>query len=251
VVAVGAGKGGVGTSTVAALLACTAAADGLRVLLVDAARQFGGLADLLGATVTLSLADLKGGARTIEELLIPVTPQLALIAAGPATSTLTATEHHLLLRRLTDLFRSFELVIIDAGASAASLRSAVRCGASRVLAVTGHDRIALAATYAVIKLLHEQAPDVRVDVLANRVTGDVASRLHEYLNGASVRFLSRTVPFAGTVPEDPGFHRVVAAGLGTDEAALGSPAAHAVREIGAQLIADAASPPFLRLLRKG
>lgn len=251
VVAVGAGKGGVGTSTVAALLACTAAADGIRVLLIDAAQHFGGLGTLLGVEAPLTLADLKGGAHHVQELVVPVAANLSLIQAGHQGPGLTATEHQLLLRRLQDLFRHYQLVIIDAGASAASLRSAIRCGASRVLTITVHDRISLTATYAVIKLLHQETPAVRVDVVANRVDAEAAGRLHEYLHAASVRFLSRTVPFAGTVPDDPAFARVVAAGLGTDEAALGSPAAQAVRAIGAQLLADTVSPPFLRLLRKG
>ena len=58
-VAVGAGKGGVGTSTVTALLACTAAAAGSRVLLVDLAPHFGGLAALLDVQPAYSLADVN------------------------------------------------------------------------------------------------------------------------------------------------------------------------------------------------
>ncbi|MGQ0646119.1 MAG: MinD/ParA family ATP-binding protein [Gemmatimonadaceae bacterium] len=251
VVAFGAGKGGVGTSTVSALLASTAAADGSRVLLIDMSQHFGGLGALFGVEPSVTLAHLRGGSRGLHELAVALSPRLSLICAGHVPDGVSVTEHQLLLRRLVDLYREYDLVIIDAGATAASLRNAIRCGATRVLAVTAHERIALIATYALVKLLHEQAPDVRVDVLANRVDSTGADRLHEYLNGASVRFLSRTVPFAGVVPDDPAFGRVLAAGLGTDEAALGSPAAAAVREIGALLLADSASPPFLRLLRKG
>ena len=251
VVAIGAGKGGVGTSTVAALLASLAAADGTRVLLIDASQHFGGLSALFGIDTSLSLADLRGGTHSLGELVIPVSRRLSLVNAGPVGPGLSATEHQLLLRRLADLYDTFGLVVIDAGASAVTLRNAVRCGATRVLAVTANDRIALASTYAVVKLLHEQAPEVRVDVLANRVDAVSAERLHEYLNGASVRFLSRTVPFAGVIPDDPAFERVLAAGLGADEAALGSPAATAVRALGMHVLASAASPPFLRLLRNG
>jgi septum site-determining protein MinD len=249
VVAIGAGKGGVGTSTVAALLAATAAADGTRVLLIDASQHFGGLAAMLGIEPTVTLADVRGGKRGIHELAIPVSSHLSLVCAGQVPDGVTVTEHQLLLRRLVDLYQHYGLVVIDAGASAASLRNAIRCGATRVLAVTAQDRIALISTYALVKLLHEQAPDVRVDVIANRVDASAADMLHEYLNGASVRFLSRTVPFAGLIPDDPGFERVIAAGLGTDEAALGSPAATAVREIGALILGDRASPPFLRLIK--
>ena len=124
-----------------------------------------------------------------------------------------------------------------------------------MLAVTAGDRVSLVATYALVKLLHEQAPEVRVDVVANRADEASADRLHEYLNTASLRFLSRTVPFAGIVPEDPDFGSALAAGLGTDEASLGSNAAQAVRSIGERLLADAAASPSStvtpRLLRKG
>ncbi len=247
-IAIGAGKGGVGTSTVAALLACTVAALGTRVLLVDAAPHFGGLGALLDTEPPQALADLRGGKLTARDLAHPVTPTLSLINAG--RGALPETEYQLLLRRLEDAMPGYELVLIDAGASAASLRSAVRLGATRVLAVTAQDRIALTATYAVVKLLHDQAPDLRVDIVANRVDDAAAQYLHESLNAASVRFLARTTPFAGAIPDDPAFGRAVA-GLGADEAALGSPAARVARDLGAQLLAAGGSPPFLRLLRHG
>lgn len=247
-IAIGAGKGGVGTSTVAALLACTVAALGRRVLLVDAAPHFGGLGALLDTQPPHALSDLRGGALQPRDLAHPVTASLALINAG--RGALAETEYQLLLRRLEDAMPGYDLVLIDAGASAASLRSAVRLGATRVLAVTAQDRIALTATYAVVKLLHEQAPDLRVDIVANRVDDAAAMQLHESLNAASVQFLARTTPFAGAIPDDPAFGRAVA-GLGVDEAALGSPAAQVARDLGAQLLASGGSPPFLRLLRHG
>ncbi|MBK8250673.1 MAG: P-loop NTPase [Gemmatimonadetes bacterium] len=248
-VAVGAGKGGVGTSTVTALLACTAAAAGSRVLLVDLAPHFGGLAELLDVRPGHTLADVKAGLPP-ETLAVAVTPSLSLINAARVPDQLTDTEHQLMLRRLAGSIGGYDLVLIDAGASAASLRSAVRFGATRALTVTTHDRISLTATYAVLKLLHEQAPELRVDVIANRVSDTDASRLHEYLNAASVRFLARTVPFGGSIPDDPAFARTVAT-LGADEAAHGSPAFQVVRNLGEQLLADTGAPPFLRLLRQG
>lgn len=252
VVAVGSGKGGVGTSTIAALLAATMAERGHRVLLVDAGQRLGGLHHLLGVEPAGSLGQLRGG-REPHDLLVPVAERLALFPATLDEAELRPTERRLLMRRVAALFESFELVVIDAGSSAESLVAACADGATRLLAVTAGDRISLVATYALVKLLHERAPGVRVDVVANRVTDDGADRLHDYLNGAAVRFLSRTVPFAGAIPEDPDFGSALAAGLGTDEASLGSTAAVAVRAIGERLLAEVAAPPVstLRLLRKG
>jgi len=252
VVAVGSGKGGVGTSTIAALLAATMAEQGHRVLLVDAGQRLGGLHHLLGVEPAGSLGQLRGG-REPHDLLVPVAERLSLFPASLDEAELRPTERRLLMRRVAALFDGFELVVIDAGSSAESLVAACADGATRLLAVTAGDRISLVATYALVKLLHERAPCVRVDVVANRVSDDGADRLHEYLNGASVRFLSRTVPFAGAIPDDPDFGSALAAGLGTAEASLGSTAAVAVRAIGERLLTEASAPPTstLRLLRKG
>lgn len=252
VVAVGSGKGGVGTSTVAALLAATMAEQGHRVLLVDAGQRLGGLHHLLGVEPAGSLGQLRGD-REPRDLLVPVAERLSLFPASADEAELRPTERRLLMRRVMSLFPSFELVVVDAGSSAESLVAACADGATRLLAVTAGDRISLVATYALVKLLHERADGVRVDIVANRVGDDNADRLHEYLNGASVRFLSRTVPFAGAIPDDPDFGSALAAGLGTAEASLGSTAALAVRTIGERLLAEAAVPPtsIPRLLRKG
>lgn len=252
VVAVGSGKGGVGTSTVAALLAATMAEAGHRVLLVDAGQRLGGLHHLLGVEPAGSLGQLRGD-REPHHLLVPVAERLSLFPASTDEGELRPTERRLLMRRVMSLYPSFELVVVDAGSSAESLVAACADGATRLLAVTAGDRISLVATYALVKLLHERTPGVRVDIVPNRVADDAVDRLHEYLNGAAVRFLSRTVPFAGAIPDDPDFGHALAAGLGTAEASLGSNAAIAVRTIGERILAEAAVPPSSnhRLLRKG
>ena len=252
VVAVGSGKGGVGTSTIAALLAATMAEQGHRILLIDAGQRLGGLHHLLGVEPAGSLGQLRGG-REPHDLLVPVAERLALFPASADEGELRPTERRLLMRRVVSLYPGFDLVVVDAGSSAESLVTACADGATRLLAVTAGDRMSLVATYAVVKLLHERTPDVRVEIVANRVDEESVDRLHEYLNGASMRFLSRTVPFAGAIPDDPDFGSALAAGLGTAEASLGSNAAVAVRTIGERILADAAGPPSTmhRLLRKG
>src|SRR5438067_1350422 len=60
VLVVGSGKGGAGTSVVAALLALAAAAAGRRVLLVDTDPHVGPQRYLLGIGPSASLADLRG-----------------------------------------------------------------------------------------------------------------------------------------------------------------------------------------------
>jgi flagellar biosynthesis protein FlhG len=256
VVAVGSGKGGVGTTTVSVLLGSAVAAAGRNVLLVDGSDRLGSLHVIFGIEPLHTLDRLRGTGHEPDSLLVPVAPHLTLLPAPPAGSEddLTRAERRALERRMTSLYPDFELVIIDAGASADALLAACE-SASRLLAVTAADRMSLVSTYALVKLLHQRAPNVRVDVVANRVDDVAAARAHEYLNAATVRFLSRTVPFAGVIPDDPDFGSALAAGLGAHDAAHGSTAAASLRDLGERLIAELVDEQTnttpLRLLRKG
>ncbi len=242
VVGIAGGKGGVGTSTAAAILAATMASRGHEVLLVDAADRLGTLDVLLGVTPRQSLDALRGGRADPDDMLVPVSQGLTLL---PTThrghgAALGAAERHVLFDRLTTLFPRYTLVVFDAGASAASALEACAHGVTRVLAVTGGDRIALAATYALVKLLHERYPAVRVDLLASRVTAAVAAMAHDSINRATMRFLSKGIHLAGLLPDDPDFGAALAAGLGTHEAASGSNAALAMQEVGERLLKEEA-----------
>lgn len=232
IIVVGAGKGGVGTSTVAALLA-SAMSDQHDVLLVETGHQLGVVHHMLGLDPARTLDDLRAGRAEPEELLVPVVDGLTLLSAHtpPTADVLSAAERKLLFRRAAALYERFQLVVIDAGSTVDSIVSACAEG-GRFLAVTAPDRIAVISTYALIKLLHLRCPNVALEVVANRCEEDVALRTMDSLTEACSKFLGRPVSFAGAVPDDPNFAHALAAGLSAVDAAAGSPAADALRMIG-------------------
>jgi flagellar biosynthesis protein FlhG len=232
IIVVGAGKGGVGTSTVAALLA-SAMSDQHDVLLVETGHQLGVVHHMLGLEPARTLDDLRAGRAEPEELLMPVADGLTLLSAHtpPTAEVFGAAERKLLFRRASSLYERFQLVVIDAGSTVDSIVSAC-ADSGRFLAVTAPDRIAVISTYALIKLLHLRCPDVSLEVVANRCDEDVALRTMDSLTEACSRFLGRPVSFAGAVPDDPNFAHALAAGLSAVDAAAGSPAADALRTIG-------------------
>lgn len=232
VIVVGAGKGGVGTSTVATLLA-SAMSEHQNVLLVETGHQLGIVHHMLGVDPAHTLDDLRAGRATPEALLVPVADRLTLLSAHspPTAEVLTAAERKLLFRRTTPLYERFQLVVVDAGSTVDSIVTACAEG-SRFLAVTAADRIAIVSTYALIKLLHLRCPNVPLEVIANRCDDDVALRTVDALTEACEKFLNRPVDFAGAVPDDTNFAQALAAGLSAVDAATGSPAADALRTIG-------------------
>lgn len=242
VVAIASGKGGVGTSTATALLGAAVAATGRRVLLVDAVGHLGTLHQVLAVAPVHPLGALRQGLEP-QALVTAVSPTLSLLAAAPDESPLNDADRRVLTQRLLSLYGSYDLVVADAGANAAAILQACRDGASRLFAVCGTDRVGLAATFALIKLVGQHFPDVRVDLLPNRVTAEVAESLHGHLNAAAVRFLSRTIHLAGAIPEDDDFGNALTAGLGALDAAVGSNAVVAMHDIGERLLADLSAPP--------
>jgi flagellar biosynthesis protein FlhG len=230
---VGAGKGGIGTSTVATLLA-SAMSEDRNVLLVETGHQLGVVHHMLGVDCPRTLDDLRAGRAEPEQLLVAVAEGLTLLSAHspPTAEPLSAAERKLLFRRTTSLYDKFDLVVIDAGSTVDSIVTSCADGAVRFLAVTAPDRITVVSTYALIKLLHVRCPHVALEVLANRCDEDTAHRTVESLTEACERFLHRPVDFAGAVPDDPNFTNALAAGISAVDAAAGSPAADALRAIG-------------------
>jgi len=236
VVVVGAGKGGVGTSTVATLLA-SAMSEDREVLLVETGHQLGVVHHMLGVDPVHTLDDLRAGRAEPEQLLVPVAERLTLLSAHspPTAELLTGAERKLLFRRATALHERFQLVVIDAGSTVDAIVTACADGAVRFLAVTASDRIAVVSTYALIKLLHLRCPTVALEVVANRCDDESALRTADALAAACERFLGRPVDFAGTVPDDPNFANALAAGVCAVDAAAGSPAADALRGMGLRI----------------
>jgi flagellar biosynthesis protein FlhG len=241
VVAVGSGKGGAGTSTLAALLAITMAEHGRRVLLVDAGERLGALHLLLGVEPARPLGALRGGNVEPEDLLVPVAPSLMLLPGevAPAGASLSTAERRLLFRRVVSLYDRFDLVVVDAGATLDTMLTVCADGVTRFLAVTATDRLSIVATYALVKALHLKFPQVEIEIVANRHTDEGALRTFDHLRLAASHFLDFPVFFAGAVPDDapPDFAGALAAGMDVHEAATGSSAAVAVREIGERLLA--------------
>jgi flagellar biosynthesis protein FlhG len=240
VLLVGSGKGGVGTSTVAALLAVMAASDGQEVLLVDADEGHGSLPLLFGAEPRRTLSSLLGGEAAPADLLVSLGHGLSLLPLGGTAEPedrLPATERRALLRRVSTLYARFDLVIIDAGSRLEQVHNAAASGATRLLAVTAAERVSAAATYALAKTFDARFPGLPVDLLFNRCRMATATNAFEEIDAATRHFLRRGLDFAGAVPDDDRLKEALHEGTPIQHAAaLGTPATTACHELAATLV---------------
>lgn len=241
------GKGGVGTSTVAALLALRAAEEGRSTLLVDAGAGHGTLHLLLGVGSGPGLAALRGGSVTPRDLLVHVADGLALVTAGAgegdADEPVGPVERRALLRRITGLHEEFDVVIVDAGSSLDGVLAACTASARHLLLVSAADGIALATTHALAKVVASRVPALPMSVLINGCNDAAALEAFGVLRAGIWKFLGRIVPFAGSVPEDAELRAAIAGGRPLQDVRDGSAAVDAVRALDAGPLFDAFAAP--------
>jgi MinD-like ATPase involved in chromosome partitioning or flagellar assembly len=243
VLVVGSGKGGVGTSTVSALLALVAAQEGRRVLLVDADEGLGSLHFLFGLQDSgPGIGALRGGDLSPADLVRPVTESLWLLPGGgdAVGSTLSTAlgERRALLGRVADLFPFYELVIVDGGSHLASVQAACAAGAERLLALTAPDRVSMAATYALLKVTRERFPALPLEVLVNQGDGMGAEEVFQMMATAGRRFLGLKVGFGGSIPRDFALEKGIVAEGSVLDLPPSSPALNALGVIHSRLASE-------------
>ncbi|MEP6781545.1 MAG: cellulose synthase operon protein YhjQ/BcsQ [Gemmatimonadaceae bacterium] len=248
------GRGGSGTSLVAALIAVAAAGDGRRVLLVDGDDLVGPHSLLLGANPWAGWQDLRGGRVQVSDVATSVSSSLTLVAGGAprhaaegASPTPNSAERRACMRRVSMLGEGHDLVVVDCGARLETLFATVAPQLhERVIAVmAGRDPITLAATFALCKATNHRFTDLMIDVVVNRQDISEATLCFDALDAGVRQFLPNCpLRFAGAVPLDSTLDAVLRAGMPFLDAAAGSPAAHAAHDIARRAL-SATSPSRL------
>lgn len=241
VVLVASGKGGVGTSVCAALLALAGASLGRRTLLVDGNEGNGTLHHLLSVRPQRSLDALRDPRVPVGDVCIHLGDAFTLVACKPASGeqlSLTAADRRAPFERILALADDYDCVVVDGGSRLDGILAVAAAGATRAVLVTDADRIALAANFAVLKVLAAQAPHVRSQVLVNRHDEAVALGAGSQLAEACTRFLGVDVSLAGSIPDDACLRAAVGAGMPIGDAAQDSPAASTMTALALSLFPE-------------
>lgn len=228
------GKGGVGTSVMSALLALGCASAGARVLLVDGNEGNGTLHLLFGVRPVSAMDALRDPATPVTQVCIELGESFTMVAGRPASSeqlNLSTAARRTPFERLLPLSSEYDCVVVDAGSHLDGVLAVAESGAGQALIVTDADRISLAASFALIKVLASEAPALRGSVLVNRHDGAVALRAGSQLVDACMLFLDRRIDVAGTIADDACLRAALGAGMPIGDAAQGSSAAETMRAL--------------------
>lgn len=191
----------------------------------------------LGATTVAALLALLAAAERRRVMLVTGDEKLRISEANLTVLPLEGLPH---------LSGDYDLVIIDSGSTRAMVEAACATGIDSFVCLTTGDRVTAAAAHALIKAVEAASPGLRMNVLVNHMNEPAASAQFEELASASQRFLSRSLSYAGSVPEDECLRAGIAGGMEMLDAASGSPATAAIHRIGTRLLKEvspAASEP--------
>jgi len=206
VVLVGSGKGGVGKSLLSILLAAEAANAGRRVLLFDADLNLGTLHVLLGLRPAARVDALLDSPIEPADLVCRVSRDLWLLPGTGGVERLhdmPALERARLELRLSAVFSSYDLVIVDSGSGLDGAIRSATISADRLIVVATPEPAALTGAYALMKVAHLKSPTIPIDVLVNRCQSDAEGvAAFDKLSTACSQFLDREIRHIGTIVED-------------------------------------------------
>ncbi len=231
---VAAGKGGVGTTTIALNLAAAVAASGFRTVLVDADLRGGDVQQLCQFQNIYSIADVLAGRRSVHEVLVSGPGGLQIVpgvwALGEAADC-SATAQQRLLSELRGLGEHADFIVLDAGAGLNRTARFFWQSADHVLVVTTPDPVAVMDSYAAIKVHVAGNFGVTIDTLVNKSPdAETAHDVHQRLSQACRRFLARDVGSAGWIPQTTPEVIYNGNGLPTVLAVPHNPVAQAIRQ---------------------
>ena len=204
--AVTSGKGGVGKSTLSLNLGIALAAEGKRVLLIDADLGLANIDILLGISPERNLQDLLSGRASAFDVVVEGPEGLSILpsASGIGESEGWREEDGRRLgEELGRLERAFDLILIDTGAGISNKVTDFVLSADRAIIVATPEPTSIADAYAMIKVAKSEREDLPVGLVVNRAKSPrEAHELHEKFEEIVGRFLDIPIDRLGHVVED-------------------------------------------------
>lgn len=235
VVAVTSGKGGVGKTNVSVNLAMALAAQGRRVLLMDADLGLANVDVLLGLRPLYNLSHVIRGERTLEEILIDGPGGIKIVPAASGVkpmAQLSLMEHAALVRGFSDLSLNFDTLLVDTAAGISDSVITFSRAAQEVIVVVRDEPTSLADAYALIKVLNRDHGIGRFHVLSNMsASPQEGQTTFAKLANVADRFLDVTLDYLGTIPYDECLVKAVRSQRSVVEAFPGSRSTQAFKNL--------------------
>ena len=213
VFAVTSGKGGVGKSVISANVGLSLAAQGRKVLLVDADLALANLDLMLGVKAPRSIKHLLSNECRVEDVLVKGPRGVTLIPACSgdyAMTEMSQTARMTFFNAIDSLEADYDTVVIDTGAGIGSNSTAFAAAAQQTLVVMTPDPASMADSYAMIKTLNTRCGVGQVYLVVNMARSPrEAEQVVNRLLGLVHQFLDVSVIPVGYIYRDEAVERSV------------------------------------------
>lgn len=235
VIAVTAGKGGVGKTNVSVNLAVSLSKANQRVMLLDADLGLANVDVLLSLHAKQNIADVMSGECDLQDIVIEGPSGIKVIPASSGTQTLsqlTHLDHAGLINAFNDFADDLDYLIIDTAAGISDTVTSFVRSAQEVVVVVCDEPTSITDAYALIKVLSKDYRVSKFHVLANMVqTAQEGRDLFAKLTRVADRFLNVSLDYMGYIPFDPYLRKSVKQQKSVTNAYPSSPSAREFKKI--------------------
>ena len=246
ITAITSGKGGVGKTFVAANLAAALAAQGQRVLVLDADLGLANLDVVLNLYPKITLHDVFTNKNTLAQAVLPAPGGFSVLLAGSGMVEYSRLTPHLreqLQAVIEEIGPQFDRVLLDTGAGISDVVLYTVSLAHEVMIVATPEPTSLTDAYATIKVLANTQGRRKVQLVVNQAAKATDGRhVRNQLQQVIDRYVTPTLDGAvhielmGTLPSDPAVRDAVQRRQLLFVNAPGTPASVAMGEMAARLL---------------
>lgn len=206
VIAVTAGKGGVGKSNVSINLALALAQRDKKVLLLDADLGLANIDIMLGLHTKYNLSHVVQGLCHLSDIILQGPHGIRVIPAASGTEYMTqlsSVEHAGIIDCFNELTDDVDYMIVDTASGISDTVLSFARSSQELIVVVCDEPTSLADAYALIKVMKMRYEWNHFHVLANMVRSDREGRdLFTKLTRVAEQFLDVQLDYLGAIPFD-------------------------------------------------
>lgn len=213
VIAVTAGKGGVGKTNISVNVSLALAKKNKKVLLLDADLGLANIDVLLGLSAQNNLSHVIQGQCQMEDIILEGPQGLKVIPASSGTDKMTQLsmhEHLGIINAFNELTEDLDYLIIDTAAGISDTVLSFARSSQELLVVVCDEPTSLTDAYALIKVMSKRYGWQKFHILANMVRSPKEGRdLFNKLHRVTEHFLDVTLDYLGAIPFDEKLRKAV------------------------------------------
>lgn len=213
VIAVSAGKGGVGKSNISVNLAVALAQLNKNVMLLDADLGLANVDIMLGLHTKYNLSHVIQGVCNLSDIILHGPNGISVIPSASGTefmTQLTQAEHAGIIDAFNELTDDLDYMIIDTAAGISDAVLSFTRSSQELIVVVCDEPTSLTDAYALIKVMSKRYEWTHFHILANMVRNLKDGReLFNKLFRVSEQFLDVQLDYLGAIPFDEHVHKAV------------------------------------------